>query len=86
MASVNHDGDADKEVKLNSPDKEVKDEKKTGDMAREEGVLAGNGAAPNDFAQGGGEDLLDVRDLDPALSQKMHLVNNVRMRSVRPLE
>lgn len=40
----------------------------------------GLGAGPQvpDVARGNGEDLLSLQDLDPALNQKMHLVNNVR--------
>lgn len=32
----------------------------------------------NILATAGGEDILALQDLDPALNMKMHLVNNVR--------
>jgi hypothetical protein len=88
MATVNPssdperlEGGTDKEVQMEKNGKEVQVDK-DGKMAREEGVLAGNGTAPADLGYGKGEDLLAMQDIDPALNQKMHLVNNVRLQSI----
>lgn len=49
-----------------------RDGKATGDLGPEE-VASAEGSV---FS--GGQDILDLQDIDPALNLKMHLVNNVR--------
>jgi hypothetical protein len=46
-------------------------EKTGGDVVPEPGVRS------DDIVTSGGEDILALQDLDPALNMKMHLVNNV---------